>query len=264
MPTSAVRDLEMYWERHGPVGADRVLYINGTNGDLRLIPGLGSGPLERTFDALYYDQRGLGQTSIPEGPYTMADYADDAAALLDVFGWDNCHVIGVSFGGMVAQEFALRHPARVNRLVLCCTSSGGAGGASFDLLGIADLPTEQRLRISQSVLDSRNDMSTDPPTWAPGFAAIAAGMATRPAPTHGARLQLGARSDHDTWDRLPSLDIPTLVIGGTYDLQAPVENVARLAERIPGAELVWCDGGHLFMVQDRTAWPTILGFLARA
>ena len=263
MAFSAVRDLQMYWERHGPPEADRVLYINGTNGDLRNIVGLGTGPLERSFDALYYDQRGLGQTSIPPGPYTMADYADDAVALLDTIGWDTCHVIGVSFGGMVAQEFALRHPTRVNRLVLCCTSSGGAGGASFDLLAAAELPPDERLRTTISVLDSRNDWSTDPPTWAPGFAPIATAIMNRPEPTHGARLQLEARAGHDTWDRLSNITQLTLVIGGRYDLQAPPANVERLAERIPNAELVFCDGGHLFMAQDKTAWPTMLEFLRR-
>ena len=81
-----------------------------------------------TFEVLAYDQRGLGQTEVPEGPYTMAEYADDAAALIAAVGWDDCAVVGVSFGGMVAQELAIRHPGRVRRLALCCTSSGGAGG----------------------------------------------------------------------------------------------------------------------------------------
>ena len=74
-----------------------------------------------------HDQRGLGRTSIPEGPYTMADYAADAAALLDAVGWERCRVVGISFGGMVAQEFAVTWPQRVERLALLCTSPGVRG-----------------------------------------------------------------------------------------------------------------------------------------
>ena len=128
MPHTRVRDLDMYYERAGE--GPPLLFISGSGGDLRVRPGAQDGPLKKQFDCLFYDQRGLGQTSKPNAPYTMADYADDAAALMDRFGWNSARVIGVSFGGMVAQEFVLRHPAKVERLVLACTSPGGTGGAS--------------------------------------------------------------------------------------------------------------------------------------
>ena len=75
----------------------------------------------------------------------MADFADDAAALLDAVGWDDCLVLGISFGGMVAQEVAIRHPERVRRLVLACTSAGGEGGASYPLHELVDLSPEERV-----------------------------------------------------------------------------------------------------------------------
>ena len=267
MPFLPVRDLNVYYELHG--AGERVLYISGTGGDLRANPLRGTGVLEQRFEVAMYDQRGLGQTSKPDADYTMADYADDAAALLDALGWDRAHVVGVSFGGMVAQHLAVRHPQRVKRLVLACTSSGGAGGSSFDLLTVNDLPPDERLRIIMPIMDSRNDMTTDPPTIAPGLgwmltreAEQAQLQAGDPYAEMGARRQLEARQHHDVWADLAALPMPTLCIGGLYDNQAPPENMKRLAGRIPDAELVMCDGGHLFLLQDPTAYPTIAKFLA--
>ncbi len=129
MALAKIGDLEIYFERAGD--GSRLLFISGSGGDLRNKPNQMDGPLVRNFDVLSYDQRGLGRTSKPDVPYTMAGYADDAARLLDHLGWKSAKVIGVSFGGMVAQELVLRHPAKVERLVLACTSPGGAGGAFY-------------------------------------------------------------------------------------------------------------------------------------
>ena len=115
MPFAQIRDIRMYYEQRG--SGPRLLYISGTGGDLRA-GRVFEGPLAEAFDLLAYDQRGLGQTDKPDVPYTMADYAEDAAALLDHVGWDRARVIGVSFGGMVSQELAARYPERVERLVL--------------------------------------------------------------------------------------------------------------------------------------------------
>jgi 3-oxoadipate enol-lactonase len=266
MPFDQVGDLQMYWERHGT--GDPVLFINGTGGDLRLMGPLPAHPLSRQFDALFYDQRGLGQTSIPDGPYSMQQYGDDAARLIDHIGWARCHVVGVSFGGMVAQELALRHPHLVDRLVLCCTSSGGQGGSSFDLLQLEDLPRDAALAKRIAVLDSRNDTTVEPWTVAPGMELSVQLMRSAPAPSPeaalGARLQLEARAFHDTWDRLPAFDHPTLVVGGRFDGQAPPANQERLADRLPNAVLHFCDGGHLFLLQDPSSWPMIVAFLREA
>ena len=265
MPFIGVRDLDVYYEIHG--SGDPVLAINGTGGDLRDNPIRGKGLLESNFQVLMYDQRGLGQTSKPDVAYSMADYADDAAALMGALGWTSAHVVGTSFGGMVAQHFVLRHPSRVNRLVLACTSSGGAGGSSFDLLSVNDLAPGERVKITLPIMDSRCDMTTDPPTLAPGIGWMLERSqrpptnSDDPASAMGARRQLVARRDHDVWDQLDRISAPTLCIGGHFDRQALPENMERLASKIPNATLELCDGGHLFMLQDPTAWPTIVRFL---
>lgn len=153
MPQITTARLRMNCERAG--SGPRLLYISGTGSDLRARPGVFESPLAPAFDLLAYDQRGLGQTDKPPGPYSMRDYADDAAALLDVVGWERCRVMGVSFGGMVAQEFALRHPQRVERMVLACTSAGGAGSASYPLHELPDAPPEERARRSLHLGDTR-------------------------------------------------------------------------------------------------------------
>ena len=124
MPIETVGDIKICYERQGT--GPRLLYISGTGADLRNRPGVFDGPLARAFDVLAFDQRGLGRTSKPDKPYTMSDYADDAARLMDHVGWRHARVLGISFGGMVAQELALRYPAKVDRLVLAC-----AGGRGF-------------------------------------------------------------------------------------------------------------------------------------
>ncbi len=116
--------LDIYYEIHGD--GPPLLNIGGTGGDLRRMPA-SANPLTRSFTVLSYDQRCLGQTTGGDDRQpTMADYADDAAALITAIGWDRAHVVGTSFGGMVALNLAVRHPQRIDRLVLCCTSPGGA------------------------------------------------------------------------------------------------------------------------------------------
>ena len=265
MPILRVRDLDFYHELHG--NGQRVVLISGTGGDLRANTARGRGLLETNFRTLMYDQRGLGQTSKPDVAYTMADYADDCVALMDALGWETAHVMGVSFGGMVAQHVALRHPERVERLVLACTSSGGEGGASFDLLALHDLPPDERLRVTMPIMDSRNDFTTEPPTLAPMFDLLLPAMkagplnAADPAMAMGARRQLEARADHDTWDRLGEIGAPTFVIGGQFDRQAPVANVEALAGAISGARLQFFNGGHMFLLQDPAAWSAVVEFL---
>jgi len=265
MPFIETARLRIYAERKG--NGDPLLFISGTGSDLRNKPNFMDGPAPKQFDTLAYDQRGLGQTDKPDTPYTMADYADDAAALLDATGWQSANILGVSFGGMVAQELAIRHAKRVRRLVLACTSPGGEGGASYPLHEVHDLPPVERAKFMIPISDTRNDAA-----WAKAnkdtyetmldFAARDP-FGDEPGHATGARRQLDARRHHNTWDRLGDIHCPTLVCGGAYDGIARPETQEKLANRIPNAELAMFEGGHLFMLQDRAAIPAMLDFLSR-
>ena len=263
MPNAPINGLNLYYERAG--SGLRLLFISGTGSDLRVTPNVFASPLAKAFDLVAYDQRGLGRTDKPEVPYSMADYADDAAAILDHLGWDDALVMGVSFGGMVAQELVLRHPSRVRRLVLACTSPGGAGGASFAFHEIGHLKGEARAKHLIPISDTRRNSAwaeAHPEDYAT-FVAMGATdpFAGEPGRSAGAQRQLEARALHDTWDRLPQIACPVLIAAGLYDGIALPAAQDKMAARIPGAELQWFEGGHMFMIQDRTAYPAMIGFL---
>jgi 3-oxoadipate enol-lactonase len=263
MPFIPVGDLSFYYEREG--SGERLLFISGTGSDLRVRPGIMDGPLPKQFDVLAYDQRGLGQTSKPDQPYSMADYADDAAALMTAIGWDSAHVVGLSFGGMVAQELAILHPGRIRRLVLGCTSPGGAGGASYPFHEIGHLTGDARARHLIPISDTRRDdgwAKANPEQYAQFVSMGAADpYAGEPGHAMGAQRQLEARAAHDAWDRLPQITCPTLIAAGRYDGVAKPETQERMAARIPGARLQFFDGGHMFIIQDRAAFPAMVDFL---
>jgi len=263
VPFTKAGDIDIYCERAG--AGPRLLFISGSGSDLRMKPNQMDGPFPKAFDILSYDQRGLGQTSKPDAPYSMAQYADDAAALMDAVGWHSARVIGVSFGGMVAQEFVLRHPARVERLVLACTSPGGAGGASFAFHEIEQMSALERARHMLPIGDTRRDAAWQAahPQTAEQVVAFSASdpYADEPGRAMGYRRQLEARRHHDTYGRLAQIDCPVMIAAGRYDGIALPASQEKMAARIGGAELRFFEGGHLFMLQDRAALPAMVEFL---
>lgn len=267
MPYFQSGDIDICYEATNPGGKPRLLYISGTGSDLRKKPNIFDSPLQEVFQLAAYDQRGLGRSSKPDRPYSMADYADDALKMLDHLGWDRAHVLGVSFGGMVAQELAINHCDRIERLVLCCTSSGGEGGASYPLHELDALSAEERARKMIALADRRCTAQwiRDNPEFYEAMIkeTLAASQFAADERNHtiGARRQLEARRYHDTYERLPAINCPTLVCGGKYDGLATPENLTALAEKLPGARLTFFEGGHLFLLQDDKAFPGIAQYL---
>ena len=265
-----VNGIRIFVERRG--SGPPLLFLNGSGQTLATVAPL-IDVLAGRFEVLAHDQRGLGRTSIPPGPYTMAQYAGDALAVLDDAGWSSCRVLGISFGGMVAQELAVTWPDRVERLALACTSPGGPGGSSYPLHELADLPEEERDARMVAVVDTRFT-----PEWLaahPAERAVVDMLARRRLAgegdtdpdraaerRRGERAQLEARRHHDVLDRLGAIACPTLVACGRYDGIAPPANSEAIVARVPGAELRVYEGGHTFFLQDRAALPEILDFLA--
>ena len=227
----------------------------GAGPSLVLIHGLGyarwgwepvADPLAERFEVVLLDNRGIGESDAPAGPYTTIAMAEDVVRVLDEAGLGSANVVGTSLGGMVAQEIALAHPDRVERLVLACTTPGGPNAAPMPegtvrLLAEAPaLPPEQRLRrfvenalapgaspeLVERIMAHRLATAQDPAAWA---------------------AQAAAGAAFDVWARLPELAAPTLVLHGTADAVVDVANAALLAERIPDARVELFDGcGHLF------------------
>jgi pimeloyl-ACP methyl ester carboxylesterase len=261
VPTVRANGIDIYFEQRGT--GPRLLFVNGSTSTLSRV-----GPMldnyAKYFDVLAHDQRGLGKTEIPPGPYEMADYAADIAGLLDAVAWHSCRILGGSFGGMVAQEFAVTWPERVERLALMCTSPGGAY-ASYPLHTLDELPAEERMNRSRLLMDTRFT-----PEWlatheqdrvlvemiGTDYGSESTGETRR-----GERAQLDARSRFDCIDRLDRITCPTLVAAGRYDGIAPLENAELIAERIPDAELRVYEGGHVFFQQDRSAGRDVIAFL---
>lgn len=239
----------LHVERRGT--GPRLLYCNGSGASLREVRPL-LNILSQHFDLLSFDYRGMGLSSPVSEPYTMADVAGDVAQVLDDAGWDRTAMVGLSFGGMVAQEFAVTYPDRVERLALLCTSPGGAF-SSFPLETLADLPAEERYARSLQLADRRGTSE-----WL-----VPEAPAQETAEQATARLlQMQARTGHNVLDRLKNITCPTFVASGRYDDIAPVVNGQAIADRVLGATMHIYNGGHMFMAQDPTAWPEIIAFLS--
>ncbi len=267
MPFTSKSDIRIYHELKGC--GDKVLYISGSGADLRTKPNVLDSPLAEMHQVLAYDQRGLGQTEKPSSDYTMREYANDAVQLMDELGWETANVIGVSFGGMVALNLAVHNPDRINKMVLCCTSPGGTDMASFPLHSLPDTwsPTD-KIRNMMSINDQRLDARWQAANAEKVEEMIRVSLSRKLEDHHTAEFQAGekrqlmARAQHDVVEALPSIRIPTFICAGKYDGIAPAKNQKLMQEKMPEAELAWFEGGHLFMIQDKSAWPAIIDFLA--
>jgi 3-oxoadipate enol-lactonase len=234
------------WERHGR-GAP-LLLIHGLGyarwGWEPVLPGLA----ER-FDVVLFDNRGIGESDAPPGPYTAAELADDAIQALDEAGVDRAHVVGTSLGGMVAQELALGYPDRVDRLVLACTTPGGPNAHPMPQQTVA-LMAEAATLEPAVALRRFVENALAPATVAehPELVdrILAHRIATAQDPVAWA-AQAAAGATFDAFERLGALAAPALVQHGDEDVVVDPRNADLLVELLPDAHLERLPGtGHLF------------------
>jgi 3-oxoadipate enol-lactonase len=220
--------------------------------------------LARSLRVIAFDNRGSGGSDRPPGPYSMADMAGDAAAVLDAAGVEHAHVYGISMGGMIAQELALRHARRVRSLVLGATSPGGRAATPPDGATIGFLrrrpamPAEEARWASVPYLYSAR-------TRRDGGSRISEDLERRRSfqfHADGYGHQLAAAAAHDATARLGGIAAPTLVVHGAEDRMVPPDNGRALAAAITGAELrVFDDAAHLYTTDEPSVDEHVMRFL---
>lgn len=254
MPITASNGIEVYYEEHG--SGEPLLLIMGLAGD-SLAWLFQRDAFAEHYRTVVFDNRGVGRTSKPDGPYSIAQMADDAAGLLDALDIGRAHVVGVSMGGMIAQELALRHAARVRSLVLGCTYARPDAGvaATFDeslaFFGGTKGPNGE-IQVDLAALDPLAFIQRLLPlTFTPQFMMtelpkmmqVFAGSLQFGFDLRAILAQVEATQRHDALERLDQIGVPTLVLTGDTDLLIPPANSDAIAARIPGARLRQIAGG---------------------
>ncbi|GGS59322.1 alpha/beta fold hydrolase [Actinokineospora fastidiosa] len=245
MPIADLGDRSLHYVRRGE--GLPLLLIQGMAGHHLMWGEALLSDLERDFDVVAFNHRGIGDSSRAEPPYEITDLADDAAALMTALGWADANVFGVSLGGMVAQQVAIRHPERVRTLTLGCTYAGKGG-----TLGSPGLSRIARARATGDVRETMRasyEVNLSPAlrvdeSW---FARFADAALAERVPGQVIMMQQQAALRHDAVADLAGIDVPTLVVHGTADEVVTFANAAHVAGAIPGARLeVMPDVGHLF------------------
>lgn len=254
----------LYWESVGD--GPPILLIHGL--------GLSGGAWWRTVDALSpemqvitFDNRGTGRSESLMPAYTTEAMADDAVCVLDHLGHETAHVYGISLGGMVAQQLALRHPHRVRSLVLGATQPGGrrAVRADDEVMGFFRRRSAMRMEEAAWASVPYNYGPRAREEQVDRIADDIERRLTGPFNEHAYRAQLFAAAMHNCYGRLDRIRVPVLVVHGEHDRVIPVENAHLMAERIPDSTLqLLPDAGHLYPTEDPDVDEHIATFFAAA
>jgi pimeloyl-ACP methyl ester carboxylesterase len=263
MPTVRANGIQIYYE------------IHGQGPPLLLIMGLGANAtawwkqvpaFSGRYTVIAFDNRGAGRSGKPTEPYSIAQMADDAAALMDALAISSSHVFGMSLGGMIAQEYALRYPERVQALVLGGTTPGGpkavrAGAEVVSFFATVGTLTP-RLAIERGMLLLYSEAFIEANRQE--LLKRALELAPLMAPPHALQRQLMAALMFNAHDRLGKIGVPALVLSATEDKIVPHPNSALLVEGIRGSRRVEFEGaGHGFLVERaEESNEAVLDFLA--
>jgi pimeloyl-ACP methyl ester carboxylesterase len=264
MPKVRVNDIQVYYEVHGE--GFPLIMIMGLGGNIdwwdpRLIQ-----ELSKKFKLIILDNRGAGRTDISSRKYTIKLFADDTVGLMGALGISRAHVLGISMGGMIAQELALNYPEKVEKLVLCSTLCGGAKAvpASQEVLGtlMADRSALSPEEIAKTVIPLILTESFIKKN--PDFVELSLQQILRaPISNEAFTRQVNAIMEFDTYERLSQIKVPTLVLHGKQDILIPPENGSILAKAIPNAKLVYLKNSAHGLVEDMDkVISVLLDFLA--
>ena len=253
MPKLKVADINLHYDEYG------------SGEPLLMIMGLGASSaawepdlvqeLAKSFRTITFDNRGTGQSDKPDKPYSIEMFADDAAGVLDGLEIPRAHIFGVSMGGMISQEFALRHPGRTGTLTLGCTTAGGHHSVppppeSLKVLTAPreGVPPEEIIRRGWPLSYSKRYIESNRAELEGRIARLL----EHPTPPFAFKRQLEGTYTLKTWDRLPNIKAPTLVITGADDVLIPARNSELIAGQIPGAKLhLIANAGHGFTTEGR-------------
>ncbi len=249
-------------------GARIAFQVDGTGPPLLLLAGQANNhhwwdPVRTDFATTHQvvtlDYRGTGASDAPTSGYSTPEFAQDAVAVLDALDLPRVDVYGTSMGGRVAQWLAAKHPDRVRRLVLGCTSPGGQHAIERDIHVRRALAQSNAAAARRALLELMYS-----PAWLAGHPGPYTTLGDPDMPVHARKRHFTASANHDAWDALPLISAPTLVVHGTDDVFNPAANAPLLAGRIPDARVELIDGArHAYFEEFReVASPLVVQFLA--
>jgi 3-oxoadipate enol-lactonase len=247
VPNVSTPTAELHYERRG--AGEPLLLIQGMSGTHVSWGEPFRAPLEEAFDVVAFDNRGIGLSAPIDGPFTIAEMAADTVGLLDALDIDSAHVVGISMGGMIAQELVLAHPGRLRSLTLGCTYCGGPGSQLMPRENVEKLAAGLNSGSREQAIRAAWEVNLSPAFRAEEsrFAAFHE-MATRvPAAKQTIELQVQAIFGHDTHGRLGEIAVPTLIVHGDDDGVLPFANGELIASLMPSARFEPLTGvGHMF------------------
>lgn len=250
VPVTTFKDVRIYWESYGR--KEPLLLISGVSG--------GTWTWEESIEAwsphfrvIVFDNIGAGRSSKPDRPYTVKEMADHAAAVLDAAGVKEAGVVGLSMGGMIAQELTLRHPSRVHRLVLGCTHCGGSRRIPPHPKVIQRFADNTGLS-PEEIIDKDLALLVTPQFIEKGSDALKRykerQLKAPFQPDDALKRQLEAIGGFDACDRIANIQVPTLILTAEKDLLVPPENGRLLSILISGAKKKsFANAGHLIYLE---------------
>ena len=256
MPTVELPGTELNYERAG--AGEPLLLIQGMSANHMAWGRPFSSLLEQSFEVISFDNRGIGLSRRVSEAFSIAEMAADTAGLLEALEIESAHVVGISMGGMIAQELALAQPERLRSLTIGCSYCGGPGSQLMDPADFQGLVEAMGSGDQDRVFRAMYELNLSPGFRAEQsrYAEFTAMAGALPAPRQTIAFQVQAIAAHDTSARLPELTVPTLVIHGSVDRVLGYPNGPLIASLIPGAQLqTFEDVGHMFWWEqpDRSA-----------